>query len=88
MNPFMIQMVNQKLNSLTAPELLQLAKQYGIPLTGNQAKDVIAILRSESVDVGNEAQVKRLIERLQQETDPQLAQTINQLLTQFSHLLP
>ncbi len=47
MNAIMQQLVNHKVNSLTKDELLQLARQYQITLTTDQAQKVITILRSE-----------------------------------------
>ncbi|MCM3712858.1 DUF2624 domain-containing protein [Halalkalibacter oceani] len=87
MNVIMQQLVNNKVNSLTPSELLQLAKQYQIPLTSEQADKVIAVLRSEDIDVANQAQVSRMIHRLQTEVDSHVSGVIQQLLQQFSHYL-
>ncbi len=47
MNPFLLQIVNQKINSLTAKDLLQLATQHQIQLSIEQSKKIITILRTE-----------------------------------------
>lgn len=87
MNGFMLQLVNQKVNTLTVKELLGLAHQYQIPLSLEQARKVIAILRSETIDVANASQVNRIIHRLQTEVDPHVSSVIEQLLHQFGHLI-
>ena len=87
MNMFMQQLVNNKVNSLTAKELLDLAAQYNIQLSSEQANQVIAILRSEQIDVANQTQVERIIHRLQTEADEYVSSVIQQLLQQFSHYL-
>ncbi|WP_235820396.1 DUF2624 family protein [Halalkalibacter krulwichiae] len=83
----MQQLVNNKVNSLTTKELLDLASQYNIPLTYQQAEKVITIIRSEQIDVANQAQVHRIIQRLQTEVDPHVSSVIQQLLSQFSQYL-
>jgi len=87
MNVIMQQLVNNKVNSLTTKDLLDLANQYNIQLTANQAEKVIAILRTEQIDVANQAQVHRIIHRLQTEVDPYVSSVIQQLLQQFSQYL-
>ncbi|MFC0558068.1 DUF2624 family protein [Halalkalibacter alkalisediminis] len=87
MNAFMQQIVNNKVNSLTTKELLDLATQYNIQLSTQQAQQVIAILRTEQIDVGNQAQVERIIHRLQTEVDEYVSSVIQQLLQQFSQYL-
>ncbi|WP_332632133.1 DUF2624 family protein [Halalkalibacter flavus] len=87
MNAIMQQLVNNKVNSLTANELLNLANQYNIALTRQQAEKVISILRLEQIDVANQAQVQRIIHRLQTEVDPYVSSVVQQLLQQFSQYL-
>ncbi len=87
MNSIVYQLVNQKVNSLTKTELMNLASQYNIPLNSSQAQKVIAILRSEKIDVSNTAQVNRIINRLKKEVDPYVSSVVNQLLNEFGHYL-
>ncbi|MDQ0205564.1 DUF2624 domain-containing protein [Alkalicoccobacillus murimartini] len=88
MNVFIQQLINQKINSITVPELVKQAEKNQIPLTESQAKKVVSILKTEKIDVGNAEQVERLLTKLQTETDSHVASTIQQLLQQYSHLLP
>ncbi|WP_368504783.1 DUF2624 domain-containing protein [Alkalihalophilus sp. As8PL] len=87
MNSIMQQLVNQKVNSLTAAELMQLSSQYQIPLNQQQAEGVIDVLREEHIDVGNQAQVNRILQRLQTDVDPHVSTIVSQLLQQFGHFL-
>ncbi len=88
MNEWMLQMINQKINSLSARELLELASQHQIPLTMQQAQKVIAVLRSETINIADKRQVERMIYRLKTEVDPHVSRVIEQLLQQYGHLLP
>lgn len=88
MNPFLQQIINQKINSITATELVKQAEKNQINLSETQAQKVVSILKTEKIDVGNPEQVERILEKLQTETDSHVAGTIQQLLQQYSHLLP
>lgn len=88
MNVFMQQLINQKINSITAPELVKQAQKNQIQLSQSQAQKVVSILQTEKIDVGNQEQVERILAKLQTETDSHIASTIQQLLQQYSHLLP
>ncbi len=87
MNAIIQQLVNQKVNALSANELLELATQHNVSLTMEQAQKVISILRSEVIDVANQQQLNRMIHRLQTEVDSHVSSTVQQLLQQFSHYL-
>ncbi|TSB46738.1 DUF2624 family protein [Alkalicoccobacillus porphyridii] len=88
MNMFMQQIINQKINSITAVELIKQAEKNQIKLSESQAQKVVSILKTEKIDVGNAEQVERILAKLQTETDSHVAGTIQQLLQQYSHLLP
>lgn len=76
MNPFLQQMINHKLNTLSAEELIALASQYNIQLTDSQAAKVVRILREEKIDVANAKQRERILKKIEAVTNPQVAQTI------------
>lgn len=87
MNPFIIQMVNFKINQLTPEDLVQLSAQHQVPVTMQQAKKIIAVLKTETIDVSNKQQVERMIDKLQQLDDPYLSSVMSSLLNQFGHLI-
>lgn len=87
MNPFVQQVVNQKINSITISELLQLTKQHRISLSTKQAEKIVSIVKEQEVDVANTQQVEQLLHRLQTEVDPHVTSVIQQLMQQFSQYL-
>ncbi|MBB5173913.1 DUF2624 family protein [Texcoconibacillus texcoconensis] len=86
MNPIVRQMANQKINSLDERELLRLSKEYEIPLTAKQAKEIIQIIHKHPIDVGNEKQVKRLRDELKT-LDPKLYRKADKLLTPYKSMI-
>ncbi|WP_209125399.1 DUF2624 family protein [Alkalihalobacillus sp. BA299] len=87
MNPFIQQMINLKINSLTKKELMALAHQHQMPINDEQASKVIKVIQSEPIDIANRQQLDRMIHRLQTEVDPYVSRLISQLLNQYGHLL-
>lgn len=87
MNPFIIQMINFKINQLTPEELVQLTVQHQVPVTMQQAKKIVDLLKTETIDVSNKQQIERMINKLQQLDDPYLSSVMSSLLNQFGHLL-
>ncbi|WP_408006800.1 DUF2624 family protein [Pseudalkalibacillus sp. A8] len=76
MNPFLQQMINHKLNNLSAEELTALASQYNIQLTDTQAVQIIRILRQEKIDVADLQQRDRIIRQIEAVVGPHTAQTV------------
>lgn len=87
MNPFILQMVNQKLNTITKEELIQYAKQYQFTITDTQAKKIISILRSETIDVSNQSQRERILAKVKQQIDSNTERQVNQMLKQYDQFL-
>ncbi|MCT8139703.1 DUF2624 domain-containing protein [Anaerobacillus sp. CMMVII] len=87
MNPFILQMVNNKLNSIKKDELIHLAKQYQFKITEAQAKKIIAILRSETIDVSNLAQRERILAKIKQQVDAKTEKQMNEMLKQYDQFL-
>ena len=87
MNPFILQMVNHKLNTITKDELIQLAKQYQFKITENQARKIITILRSEVINVTNLKQRERILGKIKQQVDAQTERKMNEMLKQYDQYL-
>ena len=83
MNPIQLQLVNFKLNRITAEELLQLSKQYGITLTAGDAKKIVQILKQENIDIENQTQRKRILLKISREVSPSVASRVNKLMLSF-----
>ncbi|TMW73834.1 DUF2624 family protein [Alteribacter natronophilus] len=82
MNPVIRQMINQKINSLDIKELIRLSKQYQIPLTVKQAKQIMTVLKKEPIDVGNKKQLQRLQNDLKK-IDPSLYKKAEKILEPY-----
>jgi ribosomal protein L12E/L44/L45/RPP1/RPP2 len=75
--------INQKLNSLDADGLLQLAKQNGLSIDRVQAQAIVRIIRGKNINIFNEAERISLLKKVAAITSPETAQQVNQLLKQF-----
>lgn len=85
---FIQQMVNYKIKQLTANELIQLAKQYRIAITKNEAEKVVSILKNEKIDISDELQIRRILAKIKKEVSPKAMSQAEQLLNQFSSAYP
>lgn len=76
--------VLQRLNQITANDLLRYAKQYGVSLTQNQAADVAKLMNGKHVNIFIDAERNRLIKQVEAITSKQTAKTVNDLFNQFT----
>ncbi|MFS0655290.1 DUF2624 domain-containing protein [Bacillus sp. 179-C3.3 HS] len=76
--------VLQRLNQITANDLLKYAKQYGVSLTNNQAVEVAKLMNGKNVNIFHDAERARLLKQVEAITSKQTAQTVNDLFNQFS----
>ncbi|MGG4490013.1 DUF2624 domain-containing protein [Metabacillus idriensis] len=75
--------VNQKLNSLDADGLLQLAKQNNLAIDRIQAQQIVRIIRGKNINIFDDAERIRLLKKVAAITSPATAQQVNQLFQQF-----
>lgn len=79
------QIINQKLRSITPEELLMYARQYNIPVTREQAKNVIVLMKSKkSINIFNPEEKKQLLKEIAGATSPQIARQLNSLFIKFT----
>ncbi|HEU5138779.1 MAG TPA: DUF2624 family protein [Bacillales bacterium] len=83
MNPFVKQMVNHKINSITPKQLYQLGTQYNTPISMKQAEQITSILHEQPIDVMDGAQRSRVLGRIAREVNPDVAKKIKSLLEVF-----
>lgn len=76
--------VLQRLNQITANDLLKYAKQYGVSLTSSQAAEVAKLMNGKNVNIFNDAERSRLLKQVEAITSKQTAQTVNDLFNQFT----
>lgn len=77
--------VLQRLNQITANDLLRYAKQYGVSLTSTQAAEVAKLMNGKNVNIFNDAERNRLLKQVEAITSKQTAQTVNDLFNQFTN---
>ncbi|MFP3418415.1 DUF2624 domain-containing protein [Bacillus sp. SIMBA_154] len=77
--------VLQRLNQITANDLLRYAKQYGVSLTSTQAAEVAKLINGKNVNIFNDAERSRLLKQVEAITSKQTAQTVNDLFNQFTN---
>ncbi len=77
--------VLQRLNQITANDLLRYAKQYGVSLTSTQAAEVAKLMNGKNVNIFNDAERSRLLKQVEAITSKQTAQTVNDLFNQFTN---
>lgn len=87
MNPLILQIVNNKLNTISEAELMNAAKQYGFAITGQQAKKIVHILRTETINIADEKQRNRILTKIRHEVDQETEQKFFKLLKQYEHYL-
>ncbi|WP_017755807.1 DUF2624 family protein [Calidifontibacillus oryziterrae] len=88
MNPFIQQMINQKINTITVNELIKHGRTYNIILTPNDASKIIKILKTEPyIDIQDDEQHKRLIKKIGKDVSLDVAKKANELLNQFKKMM-
>ncbi|MEK3991213.1 MULTISPECIES: DUF2624 domain-containing protein [Robertmurraya] len=76
--------VNQKINTITTEELLKYAKQFGVAISVNEAKQISSYLRGRQVDIFNKSERAKLLKEIERLTSPATAKAVSQLVTQFT----
>ena len=77
---FIQQIVNKKLNNITANELLKLSKEYQIPITEEQAQKIVSLIKGKNINIYSHIERIELIKQIAKVTSPSTAQQVNTLL--------
>lgn len=80
MNPFIRQMVNDKINNMTPTQLRQFAAQYDMDITTGQARIITSIMHEEIIDIANSKQRKRILEKITTHVNENIAKKAQALL--------
>jgi hypothetical protein len=83
MNPIIVHFVNQKLNTISPNELISLAAQYQLPISQQEAVQIVKILRRQTIDIKNLAQRKQIIATIAKEVSPEKANYIQYLIQTY-----
>jgi hypothetical protein len=76
--------INHKLNTMTADELLQYANQYQISLSRNEATRIANYIKGKKVNIFNDGERSQLIRELAKITNIHTAKEVNRLLSSFT----
>lgn len=77
-------MVNYKLNMITADDLMKYAGEFNIQVTKHQAEKIAAYLRGKNFDLFDDKVRTKIIREIAKITNPKTAKEINQLFIQFT----
>ena len=76
--------INHKLNTMTADELLQYANQYQISLSRKEASQIANYVKGKKVNIFNDGERSQLIRELAKITNIHTAKEVNKLLSSFT----
>ncbi|QDP40625.1 DUF2624 family protein [Radiobacillus deserti] len=74
MSGMMKKMALKKLKTLKPDELIQYSKEYNIPISGQQANDIVSYIKKTKLDPFKEADRMKMFKKLAQITDLPTAQ--------------
>ena len=77
-------MVNAKINAITADELLKYAGQYQIQLSKAEADYIAGYLRGKNFDVFNDQTRAQLVREAAKIIGPEKARELNKMFLQFT----
>ncbi|CAM3926494.1 DUF2624 domain-containing protein [Mesobacillus thioparans] len=76
--------INHKIGSITADELLKYASQFNISITKAQADKIAGYLRGKRVNIFNDSERTALIKQIARITNPETAREVNKLFIKFT----
>lgn len=76
--------INHKLNTITADELLKYAGQYQISLSKKEATKIAHYIKGKNVNIFNDGERSHLIRELAKITNIDTAKEVNRLLSSFT----
>ncbi|MDP4083491.1 MAG: DUF2624 domain-containing protein [Bacillota bacterium] len=76
--------INHKINTITADELLNYANQFHISVNRTQAKKIAEYLRGKQVNIFDPSERVVIIKEIAKVAGPQTAREVNKLFIQFS----
>ena len=76
--------INHKINTITADELLNYANQFNIDVNRQQAKRIAEYLRGKKVNIFDVAERAKLVKEIAKVAGPATAREVNKLFIQFT----
>ncbi|WP_462412239.1 DUF2624 domain-containing protein [Neobacillus sp. Marseille-QA0830] len=71
--------INHKINTITAEELLKYADQFNITVTRKQAVKIVEYLKGKKINLFDDAERARLIREIAKAAGPETAREVNKL---------
>ena len=76
--------INHKINTITAEELLKYAEQFNISVTRQQAVNISEYLRGKKVNIFDDSQRAQLVKEIAKTAGPTTAREVNKLFMQLT----
>jgi hypothetical protein len=76
--------INHKINTITADELFKYAKQFDIEVNRQQARKIAEYLRGKNVNIFDDAERAKLVKEIAKAAGPETAREVNKLFMQFT----
>jgi Protein of unknown function (DUF2624) len=76
--------INHKINTITAEELLKYANQFNISVTRQQAVKIAEYLRGKNVNIFDDSQRAQLVKEIAKAAGPATAREVNKLFIQLT----
>jgi hypothetical protein len=76
--------INHKINTITADELLKYANQFNISVTRQQAVKIAEYLRGKNVNIFDDSQRTQLVKEIAKAAGPATAREVNKLFIQLT----
>jgi hypothetical protein len=76
--------INHKINTITAEELVKYAEQFNIAVNRRQARKIAEYLRGKNVNIFDDSQRTQLVREIAKVAGPETAREVNKLFTQFT----
>ncbi|CEG27885.1 DUF2624 domain-containing protein [Bacillus sp. B-jedd] len=76
--------INHKINTISAGELLTYADQFGISINRAQAEKIAGYLRGRQVNIFESSQRATIIKEIAKIAGPDTAKEVNKLFIQFT----
>lgn len=76
--------INHKINTITAEELLKYAAQFNIAVNRKQAKKIAEYLKGKNINIFDDAQRASLIKEIAKAAGPATAREVNKLFIELT----
>ncbi|WML30682.1 DUF2624 domain-containing protein [Neobacillus sp. OS1-32] len=76
--------INHKINTITAEELMKYANQFNISVTRGQARKIAEYLKGRNVNIFDDRERSKLIREIAKAAGPQTAREVNKLFTELA----